>query len=104
MNGRYIRVDSGAAGVPTIGGGDGSHTHGGGAHSHPVTGLTAPLPATTRRGDSRKVAVGRNQQVPITGTALPENSEHTHSGGAHEHQYVGLRLCKVVSSPSGMAQ
>ncbi|MER9415540.1 hypothetical protein NKI95_06080 [Mesorhizobium sp. M0306] len=96
FSGRFILVDMAVVGAPTTIEGDGSHDHAGGQHSHEVKGRTSQL-----GGGQRKGTLDRDTTVPhegtslnVTGTALP--SQHTHTGGAHQHAAIGLRICKVI--------
>lgn len=94
MNGRYLYVDQSAV-SPVLYEDDGGHEHGGGNHPHQVTGQTAALGGGERSGDKeQRHSAHMNNVVSVTGTAHPENSNHTHVGGAHQHKRVGLRLCK----------
>lgn len=95
FSGRYIFVDESAIESLRTYEDDGSHNHDGGTHSHDVTGRTGRLGGGERRGGENRDAAHMNNTTTITGTAHPENSGHTHSGGKHQHRRIGLRLCKI---------
>jgi hypothetical protein len=96
MNGRYIYIDQTATSNVTLYEDDGSHVHEGGAHSHPVSGQAGPLGGGERSGTRDSLhAAHKDNIAPVTGTAHPAKSAHTHTGGSHQHKRVGLRLCKL---------
>jgi hypothetical protein len=96
MNGRYLYVDQTARENVQLYEDDGSHQHDGGGHQHRVTGQTGPLGGGERSGTKDQThSAHKDNVVPIIGTALPDGSSHTHTGGSHQHKRVGLRLCKA---------
>ncbi|MFT3813122.1 MAG: hypothetical protein QM740_07050 [Acidovorax sp.] len=96
LNGRYLYIDQTATTNLQLYEEDGSHTHDGGTHSHRVTGQTAALGGGERSGNKEQRDSAHATNTPaITGTAHPENSNHSHSGGAHQHKRAGVRACKA---------
>lgn len=95
----YLFASKEANGSVFLRQGDGSHIHtGDGAHEHKVTGITDRLGGGERYGSNDRHAAHMDNRVRVTGTALAENSEHSHRGGQHEHAGVGFRLCRYIGS------
>ncbi len=81
FEGRYVRLADVAAG-PSVGGGDGSHRHAVVAETRPIP----PGAGGDRGGATQPAAAGT--RVPVRGEATPD-------GAAHEHTFIGLRLCRI---------
>ncbi|MER8959280.1 hypothetical protein [Mesorhizobium sp. M0701] len=96
FTGRLILVDMAVVGAPTTIEGDGSHEHAGGPHSHEVQGRTSQLGGGQRKGtlSGDTTVPHESTSLKVTGTAL--TSQHSHTGGAHQHAAIGLRICKVI--------
>lgn len=99
-NGRYVWVDNSITTNPKTFDTDGSHEHnaGDGEHSHHVSGSTSNLGKGEHMGtNSDRDAPNHETVLTVSGTAEPAGSGHKHTGGAHEHKRVGIRLCRAPS-------
>ncbi len=96
-DGRYVWVDNSISATPKTFDTDGFHEHnaGDGEHTHHVTGSTSPLSNGEHIGSGGRDAPNRETVLSVTGTAVPTGSDHKHTGGAHEHKRVGVRLCRA---------
>jgi hypothetical protein len=96
FDGRYLFIDNRVASGALPGEGDGSHQHEGGMHPHNiVTGSSSPLGGGERSGNKeQRDSAHKDNVVSFRGSAFPEGSAHIHTGGAHQHRYIAMRLCK----------
>ena len=96
-DGRYVWVDKSITASPKTFHTAGSHEHnaGDGEHSHHVSGSTSNLGKGEHIGNGDRDAPNQEKVLSVSGTAEPTGSGHKHTGGAHEHKRVGIRLCRA---------